>query len=133
MQYVVMIQFTLHVLPEHKPVHHQTWGAVLIAACKSGLFFRLAQSREADLPTLRCFSAPPDIQASCSDSGIRFALEQRPFNQPWQITVGSEPLTSELAERHGYILRSHGQRLQLDVPLFTTGYKYTVRTDLLRA
>lgn len=42
--------------------------------------------------------------------------------------MGSEPLTPELAERHGYILSSHGQRLQLDVPLFTTGYKYTVRT-----
>lgn len=44
--------------------------------------------------------------------------------------MGSELLTSELAERHGYVLRSHGQRLQLDVPLFTTGYKFTVRTQL---
>lgn len=39
MRYVVAIQFTLHVLPEHKPVHHHTWGAVLMAACEAELCF----------------------------------------------------------------------------------------------
>lgn len=79
---------------------------------------------------VRCLSAPPAINASCSDSGIRFTLEHRPFNHLWQITIGSDLLTSQLAARHGYILSNDSQRLQLDVPLFTTGYKYTVRNQL---
>lgn len=39
MRYDVMIRFTLLVLPENKPLHHQTWGAALVAACESQLFF----------------------------------------------------------------------------------------------
>uniref|UniRef100_H3C2Q2 ZP domain-containing protein n=1 Tax=Tetraodon nigroviridis TaxID=99883 RepID=H3C2Q2_TETNG len=100
MQYVLMIQFTLHVLPEERPVYHQTSVTVLLDA------------------------SPPAINASCSDSGIRFTLEHRPSEHPWQITIGSELLTSELAARHGYVLSNHSQRLQLDVPLFTAGYEY---------
>uniref|UniRef100_H3BXU9 ZP-domain containing protein Ig-like domain-containing protein n=1 Tax=Tetraodon nigroviridis TaxID=99883 RepID=H3BXU9_TETNG len=72
MQYVLMIQFTLHVLPEERPVYHQTSVTVLLDA------------------------SPPAINASCSDSGIRFTLEHRPSEHPWQITIGSELLTSEL-------------------------------------
>lgn len=47
MQYVVMIHFTLHVLPENKPLHHQTWGVVLMAACESQLL-SVWRSRSAD-------------------------------------------------------------------------------------
>lgn len=72
-------------------------------------------------------SAPPEVDAFCSDSGIRFTLEHRPFDHLWQITIGSDLLSSELATRHGYIVTNDSQRLQLDVPLFTTGYKYNVR------
>lgn len=94
-------------------------------------FFRLGKSRTADLLTV-CFSAPPAINASCSASGIHFTLEQGSFSHLWQITVGSDLLTSQLAARHGYVLSNHSQRLQLDVPLFTTGYKYQVRNKLLQ-
>lgn len=40
MRYDVMIRFTLLVLPENKPLHHHTWGAALVAACESQLFFQ---------------------------------------------------------------------------------------------
>lgn len=72
-------------------------------------------------------SAPPEVDAFCSDSGIHFTLEHRPFDHLWQITIGSDLLSSELATRHGYIVTNDSQKLQLDVPLFTTGYKYNVR------
>lgn len=72
-------------------------------------------------------SASLDVDASCLDSGISFMLELHPFNHPWQLAVGSNVLTTELAAQHGYIMSNDGQRLQLDVPLFTTGYTYNVR------
>ncbi|XP_011604983.2 uncharacterized protein [Takifugu rubripes] len=100
MKYTVTIQFTLHVLPEKEPIYHQTAVVALMDA------------------------SPPEVDAFCSDSGIRFTLEHRPFNHLWQITIGSDLLSSELATRHGYIVTNDSQRLQLDVPLFTTGYKY---------
>ncbi|TWW63071.1 hypothetical protein D4764_03G0000790 [Takifugu flavidus] len=103
MKYTVTIQFTLHVLPEKEPIYHQTAIVALMDA------------------------SPPEVDAFCSDSGIRFTLEHRPFDHLWQITIGSDLLSSELATRHGYIVTNDSQRLQLDVPLFTTGYKYNVR------
>lgn len=54
-------------------------------------------------------------------------LEHRPFDHLWQIAIGSDLLSSELAARRGYIVTNDSRRLQLDVPLFTTGYKYNVR------
>ncbi|TWW63072.1 hypothetical protein D4764_03G0000800, partial [Takifugu flavidus] len=112
MKYTVTIQFTLHVLPEKEPIYHQTAIVALMDA------------------------SPPEVDAFCSDSGIRFTLEHRPFDHLWQITIGSDLLSSELATRHGYIVTNDSQRLQLDVPLFTTGYKYNngvipARTHLL--
>lgn len=74
-----------------------------------------------------CLSASLDIDASCLDSGISFTLELQPFNHLWQLAVGSTVLTTELAAQHGYIMSNNSQRLQLDVPLFTTGYTYNVR------
>lgn len=74
-----------------------------------------------------CLSASLDIDAFCLDSGISFTLALHPFNRPWQLAVGSTILTMDLAAQHGYIMSNNGQRLQLDVPLFTTGYTYNVR------
>lgn len=67
------------------------------------------------------------MDASCLDSGIRFTLEQQPFSYLWQIAVGPAVLTSELATQRGYIMSNDSRSLQLDVPLFTPGYKYQVR------
>lgn len=132
MTYVVAIQFTLHVLPENKPVYHQTSVTALVDACKSLIFVGPRWSREAAVLMVWCFSAPPAINASCTDSGIRFTLEHRPFNHPWQITIGSALLTAQLAARHGHVLSNDSQQLQLEVPLFTTGYKYNVRNKHLQ-
>lgn len=65
-------------------------------------------------------------------SGIRFTLEHRPFRPPWKIAVGSAVLTADLATQRGYVLSNRSRSLQLDVPLFTPGYKYQVRIELLQ-
>uniref|UniRef100_A0A8C6UQW7 Zona pellucida protein AX 4 n=1 Tax=Neogobius melanostomus TaxID=47308 RepID=A0A8C6UQW7_9GOBI len=67
---------------------------------------------------------PPQFNASCSESGITFKLDHEPSNVLWEFTVGSEPLTPELAAQQGYILSNNNQTLQLEVPLFTHGYQY---------
>uniref|UniRef100_A0A3B5AY31 Zona pellucida protein AX 4 n=1 Tax=Stegastes partitus TaxID=144197 RepID=A0A3B5AY31_9TELE len=57
-------------------------------------------------------------------SGISFKLDHRPFDYLWDISVGTDLLTSELAAQHGYILTNDSQSLLLNVPLFTDGYQY---------
>uniref|UniRef100_A0A3Q1BGD4 ZP domain-containing protein n=1 Tax=Amphiprion ocellaris TaxID=80972 RepID=A0A3Q1BGD4_AMPOC len=66
----------------------------------------------------------PAFDAACSESGISFKLDHRPFDYLWEISVGADLLTSELAAQHGYILSNDSQSLLLDVPLFTHGYQY---------
>ncbi|XP_028994655.1 uncharacterized protein LOC114848373 [Betta splendens] len=68
--------------------------------------------------------SPPVFDAFCSESGISFTLDHRPFNYLWAFSIGSDPLTSDLAARHGYVMSNDSQSLQLHVPLFTPGYKY---------
>uniref|UniRef100_A0A3Q3H0N6 Zona pellucida protein AX 4 n=1 Tax=Labrus bergylta TaxID=56723 RepID=A0A3Q3H0N6_9LABR len=67
---------------------------------------------------------PPDFDAVCSESGISFRLDYRPYDYLWEITIGSDPLTPELVAQHGYIMSNNSQSLLLEVPLFTQGYKY---------
>nr|XP_008281070.1 PREDICTED: uncharacterized protein LOC103358044 [Stegastes partitus] len=68
--------------------------------------------------------SPPALDAVCSESGISFKLDHRPFDYLWDISVGTDLLTSELAAQHGYILTNDSQSLLLNVPLFTDGYQY---------
>ncbi|GLD70889.1 uncharacterized protein AKAME5_002220800 [Lates japonicus] len=68
--------------------------------------------------------APPEFDAICSESGIRFRLDHRPFNYLWYVSIGSDLLTSELAAQRGYIMSNNSQSLLLEVPLFTHGYEY---------
>ncbi|XP_070849899.1 uncharacterized protein [Chaetodon trifascialis] len=68
--------------------------------------------------------SPPTFDAVCSESGITFKLDHRPFDYLWEIGIGSDPLTSELAAQHGYIMSNDSQSLLLDVPLFAHGYEY---------
>lgn len=72
-------------------------------------------------------TAPPTFDAVCSETGISFRLDHRPFDYLWDISIGSDPLTSELAAQHGYIMSNDSQSLLLKVPLFTQGYEYKVR------
>ena len=44
----------------------------------------------------------------------------------WEIGVGAEPLTPELAELRGYRLYNDTQSITLEVPVFSIGYTYEV-------
>lgn len=79
------------------------------------------------------FTALPAFDAVCSESGISFTLVHRPFHSFWEIWIGSELLTPQLAVRRGYVMSNDSQTLVLEVPLFSHGYEYEVRTDLLAA
>uniref|UniRef100_A0A4W6D2Y6 ZP-domain containing protein Ig-like domain-containing protein n=1 Tax=Lates calcarifer TaxID=8187 RepID=A0A4W6D2Y6_LATCA len=76
MQHKLDINYTLTVLPEKEPFYH--FASVM------------AQS---DV-------SPPEFDAICLESGIRFRLDHRPFDYLWYISIGSDLLTSELAAQH---------------------------------
>ncbi|XP_070786321.1 uncharacterized protein [Enoplosus armatus] len=101
LQYRLNINYTLTVLPGNESYYHLS-------------------SIEALLTDV----SPPAFDAICSESGISFKLDHRPFDYMWEICIGSDPLTSELAAQHGYIMSNDSQGLLLDVPLFTHGFKY---------
>ncbi|XP_029382800.1 zona pellucida protein AX 4 [Echeneis naucrates] len=100
MQHRLDINYTLTVLPENELHYHPT--SVMAVTDVS----------------------PPVFAAVCSESGISFKLDHRPFDYLWYITIGSDLLTPELAAQHGYIMSNDSQSLLLDVPLYTNGYKY---------
>ncbi|XP_034532173.1 uncharacterized protein LOC117807180 [Notolabrus celidotus] len=100
MQHWLDINYTLVVLPENEPFSHLVSVMALTDV------------------------SPPAFDSVCSESGISFRLDHRPSDYMWVISIGSEPLTSELAAQHGYIMRNDSQSLLLEVPLFTQGYEY---------
>ncbi|XP_035849390.1 uncharacterized protein LOC116049020 isoform X2 [Sander lucioperca] len=97
MQHRLDINYTLTVLPENEP------------------FYQLASVMAL---------TDTSFDAVCSESGISFKLDHQPIYYLWEISIGSELLTSELATKHGYVMSNNSQRLLLEVPLFTHGYKY---------
>uniref|UniRef100_A0A3Q3WVG5 Uncharacterized protein n=1 Tax=Mola mola TaxID=94237 RepID=A0A3Q3WVG5_MOLML len=96
MQHRLNISFTLMVLPENEPFSSQISVMALTDV------------------------SPPTFDATCSESGIGFKLDHRPFDYLWEIGIGSDLLSSELAAQHDYIMRNDSQSLQL----FTHGYQY---------
>ncbi|XP_044196859.1 uncharacterized protein LOC122973432 [Thunnus albacares] len=100
MQHQLNINYTLTVQPENEPYYHLTSVMALTDV------------------------SPPTFDAVCSETGISFRLDHRPFDYLWDISIGSDPLTSELAAQHGYIMSNNSQSLLLKVPLFTQGYEY---------
>ncbi|KAJ4949539.1 hypothetical protein JOQ06_021050 [Pogonophryne albipinna] len=62
--------------------------------------------------------------AVCTESGISFKLDHRPFDYLWEITIDSDLLTSELTDQHGYIMSNDSNSLLLEVPLLSQGYQY---------
>ncbi|TNN67940.1 hypothetical protein EYF80_021909 [Liparis tanakae] len=60
----------------------------------------------------------------CLESGISFTLVHQPFHYFWDIWIGSDLLTPELAVQRGYVLSNDSQSLLLEVPLFSHGYEY---------
>ncbi|XP_041635528.1 uncharacterized protein LOC121504631 isoform X2 [Cheilinus undulatus] len=101
LQYRLDINFTLMMLPENESFSHL---ASIVATFTD--------------------VSPPVFDAVCSESGISFRLDHQPFDYLWLITISSDPLTSELAAQHGYIMSNDSQSLLLEVPLFTHGYEY---------
>ncbi|XP_074479924.1 uncharacterized protein LOC141760758 [Sebastes fasciatus] len=99
-QYSLDINYTLTVLPEKEPFYHLASVMALTDV------------------------SPPVFDAVCSESGISFKLDHRPFDYLWEISICSELLTSELAAQHGYIMSNDSQSLLLEVPLFSHGYEY---------
>ncbi|XP_041842571.1 uncharacterized protein LOC121640773 [Melanotaenia boesemani] len=68
--------------------------------------------------------SPPVLAAVCTESGISFKLDHLPSLSLWELTIGSNVLTPELAAKRGYTMTNDSQSLLLDVPLFTLGYEY---------
>nr|XP_040036087.1 zona pellucida protein AX 4 [Gasterosteus aculeatus aculeatus] len=98
LQYGLDINFTLSVLPENE------------------LFYRLA--------IIEALFSPPTFVTTCSESGISFHLDRQRSDYLWEISVGADLLTPELAAQRGYNLSDDGQSLLLKVPLFSRGYEY---------
>lgn len=78
-----------------------------------------------------CVLAPPSFSTVCNASGISFELAHRPYDYLWDISIGPDQLTLELAAKHGYIMSNDSHSLLLYVPLFTQGYEYKVRLKLI--
>ncbi|XP_034425248.1 uncharacterized protein LOC117752166 [Hippoglossus hippoglossus] len=100
MKHILEVNYTLTVLPENETFFHLTSVLAL-----------------SDI-------TPPEFDAVCSESGISFKLDHRPFDYLWHISIGSDLLSPELATQHGYIMTNNSQSLLLEVPLFTHGYVY---------
>ncbi|XP_071388115.1 zona pellucida protein AX 4 [Centroberyx affinis] len=101
LQHALDINYTLAILPENEAYYHLASVVALI----TDVF-------------------PPSFEAVCSEKGISFKRDHQPYDYLWQVYIGPDPLTSELAAEQGYIMHNDSQSLLLDVPLFTDGYTY---------
>ncbi|XP_056156173.1 uncharacterized protein LOC130130489 [Lampris incognitus] len=101
LQFTLNINYTLTVLPEDELYCHLTSVVAQITAV-----------------------FPPAFQAICSEQGIRFKLDHQPFDYLWEIYIGRDPLTPELAAQLGYMMQNNSETLLLDVPIFSPGYTY---------
>ncbi|XP_029985022.1 uncharacterized protein LOC115415555 [Sphaeramia orbicularis] len=100
--YSIEVNFTLTIMPQRDSYFHHTF----ITAHVHNAF-------------------PPEITAQCWDGGISFLIVSPLRGQSlWEVGVGLEPLTSQLAAQRGYSLHSDGHRTILDVPVLSIGYTY---------
>ncbi|KAG7497090.1 hypothetical protein JOB18_031489 [Solea senegalensis] len=100
MKHMLVINYTLTVLPDDGSYYHQTSVMALTDA------------------------SPPEFEAVCSEFGISFKLDHRPYDYLWYIGIGSDRLTPQLAAQHNYSMSNDSQSLLLSVPLYTHGYEY---------
>uniref|UniRef100_UPI003AB0AA8A zona pellucida protein AX 4 n=1 Tax=Centroberyx gerrardi TaxID=166262 RepID=UPI003AB0AA8A len=101
LQHTLDINYTLAILPENEAYYHLASVVALI----TDVF-------------------PPSFEAVCSENGISFKRDHQPYDYLWQVYIGPEPLTAELAAEKGYTMHNDSQSLLLYVPLFTDGYTY---------
>ncbi|KAJ3607175.1 hypothetical protein NHX12_026688, partial [Muraenolepis orangiensis] len=67
----------------------------------------------------------PELRAECTSTGITFSLWKSPHMEfLWEIGVGADPLTVELADLRGYGLYNDTQSITLEVPVLSIGYTY---------
>ncbi|XP_075906731.1 uncharacterized protein LOC142904490 [Nelusetta ayraudi] len=100
MRYRLDLNYTLMVLPARSPFHKVVSVELLMDV------------------------VPPVFTASCSESGVSFSVKRQPFFHLWNLSVGPDLLTPELAAQHGYNMSSDDQGLQLHVPLFSHGFTF---------
>ncbi|KAF3837104.1 hypothetical protein F7725_004568 [Dissostichus mawsoni] len=81
MQHTLEINYTLTVLPENEPFYH--------------------------LASVMAFTdvSPPVFDAVCTESGISFKLDHRPFDYLWEITIDSDLLTRAGRTARGFNLK----------------------------
>ena len=133
MKCILEVNFTLTVLPENESFYHQISVMALLDIGKSQTSYFYCQTNwNIEFFILLYPSVPPEFDAVCSESGIIFKRELRPFDYLWDIVIGSHLLTPQLATQRGYILTNDSQSLLLEVPLFTQGYVYEVRCGKLQ-
>ncbi|XP_031170876.1 uncharacterized protein LOC116061107 isoform X1 [Sander lucioperca] len=101
-QYSIDVNFTLTIMPQKDSYYH----LVSIKARALNTF-------------------PPEITAQCSGGGITFSVVIPPqAERIWEVGVGHEALTSEMAAQRGYRLHGDAFRTTLEVPAFSVGYTY---------
>uniref|UniRef100_A0A673D157 ZP domain-containing protein n=1 Tax=Sphaeramia orbicularis TaxID=375764 RepID=A0A673D157_9TELE len=100
-QYQLDVNYTLTIVPDDEPFYHV---ASFVAVWT-------------DL-------TPPTFDAFCSETGIVFRLDRRSLDHKWEVVIGSDPLTSDLANQYSYIMSNDSNDLLLEAPLFTQGYEY---------
>lgn len=122
------VNFTLIAVPESDPYYHTMSAMVLMDVCKSRAWWQtvVAINQVINVSVL----APPSFSTACNASGISFELAHRSYNYLWDIYIGPDQLTMELAANRGYIMSNDSRGLLLYVPLFTQGYEYKVRLNL---
>ncbi|XP_055793092.1 uncharacterized protein LOC129864834 isoform X2 [Salvelinus fontinalis] len=101
LQFSLDINYTLVILPQEEPYYY----LASVVAQFNDVF-------------------PPVFKGVCNDKSISFQMVHKPFDYLWEVGVGPYLLTTNLADKRGYIMRNDSKSLTLEVPLFTVGYTY---------
>uniref|UniRef100_A0A667X8S8 Uncharacterized protein n=1 Tax=Myripristis murdjan TaxID=586833 RepID=A0A667X8S8_9TELE len=100
LQFSLDINFTLTIVPHGDSYHHHTFiTARLHDAC--------------EFASAAGFINELQAPVQCGDR-----------KHLWEVGVGQEPLTAELAAQRGYRLRNESQSITLEVPVSSVGYTY---------
>ncbi|XP_037539427.1 zona pellucida protein AX 4 [Nematolebias whitei] len=94
------VNYTLTAVPENEPYYHTVSVKVLMDV------------------------SPPSFNSVCNASGISFELAHRSYDYLWDISIGPDQLTLELAAKRGYIISNSSNSLLVFVPLFAKGFEY---------
>ncbi|MBN3275727.1 CMTA1 protein, partial [Polyodon spathula] len=65
----------------------------------------------------------PDVKSICTNTSIVFEVTAGNMDYQWELCIGEEPITPELAARRGYTMTSR-PTIRIELPLFSIGYIY---------